>query len=491
MSAPEPDWEPMVGSTAAYTRPLLGSESTTDQMARLQNGMSQVCIGVTFTTSLEPAEVETRLNEAVVRLRYTCPIVGATLRSGVHDPDLRSWVYTPLKDAHEACAWADQTVSSVLEPIGPHAFIASKIETNLSYKLADGAIQPIKVYLTRPGITHNAFGIFFHGMHAIMDTRASLKALSLLLESMSDPGIGTIADLQWGKEFENLPSGPIKVTGGPREDWETHGTALLMKVGAHFANETPSHSLDPGSSNITVPGKLHRYMMTFTEEETTKMTETLKHLGFTFTHLMDAATALATFELNPVSGDAAEKAHVAYDLSTISISDRLPPCVDSRTHFISCLATVPVDIAWKPLSSLTPGKMRLVGAMAQSKKQYDEYLANPCMPHFTSEMARIAPLREIPPSRSPYALSPVNFGLVERFLPTTWPREGTSSGPPLFRVDAMHIGHRFLWPMLFMHMWTMHSKLTVQLQAADNWTEPILQRFFNELIRQMLLVSSD
>ena len=56
--------------------------------------------------------------------------------------------------------------------------------------------------------------------------------------------------------------------------------------------------------------------MTFTEEETTKMTETLKRLGFTFTHLMDAAAALATFELNPVSEDAAEKAHVAYDLST-------------------------------------------------------------------------------------------------------------------------------------------------------------------------------
>ena len=110
---------------------------------------------------------------------------------------------------------------------------------------------------------------------------------------------------------------------------------------------------------------------------------------------------------------------------------------------------MPVDIAWKPLASLTPGKTRLVGAMTQSKEQYDEYLANPCMPHFTSEMARIAPLREIPPLRSPYGLSPVNFGLIERFLPTTWPKEGTSSGPPLFRVDAMHIGHRFLWPMLY------------------------------------------
>ena len=147
-------------------------------------------------------------------------------------------MYTPLKDIHEARAWADQTVVSVLEPTAPHAFIASKIETNVSYKLANGAIQPVKVYLIRPDITHNAFAIFFHGMHAVIDTRASLKALSLLLESMSDPNIESISGLQWGKEFENLPSGPIKVTGGPREDWKTHGTALLMKVGAHFANET-------------------------------------------------------------------------------------------------------------------------------------------------------------------------------------------------------------------------------------------------------------
>ncbi|KAI1789706.1 hypothetical protein LXA43DRAFT_974127 [Ganoderma leucocontextum] len=448
MSAPEPDWEPLAG-TAAYTRPLLGSEASTDQMGLLQNGMSQVCMGVAFTTSLAPPELEVRLKEAVIRLRYTCPIVGATLRSGIHDPQLRSWVYTPLKDVHEARAWADQTVVSVLEPTEPHTFLASKIETNLSYKLVDGVSQFIRIYLIRTDITHNTFGIFFHGVHAIMDARASLKASSLLLEWMSDPKIGSVADLQWGKEFANLPPGPITATGGPREDWQTHGTALLMKVGAHFANETPSHSLNPGSSDITVPGKLHRYMMTFTAEETAKMTQTLKRLGYTFTHLMDAATALATFELNPVSEDAADKAHVAYDLSTISLSDRLPPSLDSRRHFVSCLATLPVDIVWKPLVSLAPGKARLLGAMAQSKAQYDEYLANPCMPHLTSELARIAPLREIPPPRSPYAPSPVNFGLVERFLPTTWPKEGASVGPPLFRVDAMHIGHRFLWPMLY------------------------------------------
>ena len=46
------------------------------------------------------------------------------------------------------------------------------------------------------------------------------------------------------------------------------------------------------------------------------MTDALKRLGYTFTHLIDAATALATFELNPVSEDVADKAHVAYDVAT-------------------------------------------------------------------------------------------------------------------------------------------------------------------------------
>ena len=57
-------------------------------------------------------------------------------------------------------------------------------------------------------------------------------------------------------------------------------------------------------------------MSTFTEEETAQMTQALKRLGFTFTHLLDAATALATFELNPVAKGAEDKAHIAYDMST-------------------------------------------------------------------------------------------------------------------------------------------------------------------------------
>ena len=84
---------------------------------------------------------------------------------------------------------------------------------------------------------------------------------------------------------------------------------------AHTCTQ-PSHSLDPGSSEITVPGKLQWFLTTFTVEETAKMTDALKCLGYTFTHLIDAATALATFELNPVSEDVADKAHVAYDVAT-------------------------------------------------------------------------------------------------------------------------------------------------------------------------------
>ena len=152
-------------------------------------------------------------------------------------------MYTPLKDIREAEVWAGQTLVSVREPVAPHAFIASNIGKNVSYTLLDGTLQPIRVYLIRPDITHNSYGIFFHGVHAILDAKGSLNAISLLLEWMSTPTLGDVADLPWGKEYENLPPGPINATGGPREDWGTNGTALLMKLGAHYANETVSSSI--------------------------------------------------------------------------------------------------------------------------------------------------------------------------------------------------------------------------------------------------------
>ena len=55
---------------------------------------------------------------------------------------------------------------------------------------------------------------------------------------------------------------------------------------------------------------MHRFVVTFTAQESAQIGRALKSLGFTFTELVDAATALATFELNPIPDDKLDGAHI-------------------------------------------------------------------------------------------------------------------------------------------------------------------------------------
>lgn len=67
--------------------------------------------------------------------------------------------------------------------------------------------------------------------------------------------------------------------------------------------------------NITVPGRPQRLLVELTPKETTGILQGLKKLGFTSTHLIEAAIALATYSLNPVSEEASSEAHVTYGSS--------------------------------------------------------------------------------------------------------------------------------------------------------------------------------
>ncbi len=128
----------------------------------------------------------------------------------------------------------------------------------------------------------------------------------------------------------------------------------------------------------------------------------------------------------------------------VSITDRLPSAIDRRKHIVSCLVNTPLTIHYAPLAKLS-GKARLIAALKQAKDQYDAWLANPCLPHMSAELARIAPPRELAPSLSPYAPSMTNLGRVENYVATVWPRDVRSGEIPVFRVDQMHIGLRMAW----------------------------------------------
>ena len=110
---------------------------------------------------------------------------------------------------------------------------------------------------------------------------------------------------------------------------------------------------------------------------------------------------------------------------------------------MSCIASVPFVVYYAPLVKLT-GKARLVAAMEQAKEQYDEWLANPCLPHMTAELTRLAPMKTALPLTLETDMN--NVGRVENYIAPVWPKDTKPGEVPVFRVEKMHLACRLNWP---------------------------------------------
>ena len=170
--------------------------------------------------------------------RFDSPITATTLEPGIHDPQLRSWLYTPIQNLDDLHSWASEMLTVLDDPVDPSQFVQSMNAARLPYILPDGRSQYLRLYLIRPKGTINSFGLFFHGTHAFMDAHPTLVALALVLDYMTAPNLPDVATLPWGTEWKNLPAGPMVSTGGRRVEWDNEGNALLAKVIGAFSNPT-------------------------------------------------------------------------------------------------------------------------------------------------------------------------------------------------------------------------------------------------------------
>ncbi|EMD33939.1 hypothetical protein CERSUDRAFT_117467 [Gelatoporia subvermispora B] len=485
----EPQWEHVSWrseSPNAYTRPLLGSELLADQGSVLEDGYGEGCIGLTFTSTLPDAKVHERLRVAMAHLRFKCPLIAASLERGIHDSQLRSWVYVPVKDMRDLQNWLDEVTVVVPEQTDPTSFMESLSLQRLPYILKDGGQLILRCYLVQSGNAPDRYTIIFHGVHSIIDAKPTLDAFSLIFKSLANPGY--FPGLGWGQEWKQLPVGPITATGGPREGWDTAGVSLFAKLGAAYENPTPSHSLLCKRIDIAVPGKSVKAEISFSDVETRRITSVLKEHGFSVTHLIEAAHALAIFQLNPVSIVDAETAHVSYLRNVISLAKFFAPQYSGKINFVSAFVLIPVSFHWKDVAAAVDDKARLLAAMQLDKAQYEEYLANPCLPHLMAQQMQLAPPRERMFIGNPLAPILTNPGVIEDRVAPEWFDPSEPGKPPLFKIQDFHIHHRLTAPAPMGHAWTMNGRLHVQLVATDNWEKAELQAGLDEMKRQILLL---
>lgn len=157
---------------------------------------------------------------------FVSPILGATVEAGVYDPDLPSWVYTPVASAEAAKVWAIDSLDLVEGHHAPEDFIRICNQRRLPYVRADGVEQYFHAFLIADVNGKPAFAI--HGTHAIFDAHPNLNFFYVLLTHVAGAKPEeNPAGLEWGTEWKNLPPGPIIATGGAKPDWDTKGMQLF------------------------------------------------------------------------------------------------------------------------------------------------------------------------------------------------------------------------------------------------------------------------
>ncbi|KAG8755725.1 hypothetical protein FRC11_005842 [Ceratobasidium sp. 423] len=266
---------------------MVAGERTLDQVHQLMNGHDQFAFGATFWTNLSLNIIEKRLLDALVRLRYYSPIVAARPQAGIHDHELRSWVYAPLPDSNAATAWARKSLiirTPTKELPDP--------ETNLC-DIVHRPLPPneiFEVYVIGP-YQDGQFTLITYKSHALAESQAAIDLLATLLDWILDP-VGV--DLIWGEEWRNLLP------------------EVLAENLRTLTFEKPSHALRPQRESITKLGDIVRVHRQLDKTTTSRLIKAAKSENISITQLFEAANAVATYAIEPLPPKELAESHIRY-----------------------------------------------------------------------------------------------------------------------------------------------------------------------------------
>ncbi|CAE6364677.1 unnamed protein product [Rhizoctonia solani] len=475
-------WQKRTDANGAvtYTRPMVAGERTLDQVHQLVNGHDQFAFGATFQTNLSSGTIEKRLLDALVQLRYYSPIIAAQPQAGIHDHELRSWVYAPLPDSEAAAAWARQSLilrSSEKEMLDPEKHLRDIVSKPLPPN------EIFKLYLVGP-YEDGQFTLMTYKSHALAEGQAAIDLLATLLDWVINPIVGV--ELMWGREWQNLLPGTVVVLGGEKKGWDEESPAILEENARNFTFEKPAHALRPQRRSITNLGHIVRIHRQLEEAATLRLIKAAKSEGVSITQLFEAANAIATYTIELLPAEELAESHIRYFPSIVSTRHLLQPPYNKR-EMVGNLNTAFTQIIPGKLHFDKPTLRERVLAVAHAiKENYRAFMSNPHHPLILAAECKLYPLRgPLGVDINECTGEILGLGVLDNKLPLSW---RSSDNQDTIRISDVHIGLRQCNKRPMVHVWTLEGKLRLQIQASDVWDEAYLERFLDEVIKSALSI---
>ncbi|KAG8744609.1 hypothetical protein FRC10_009834 [Ceratobasidium sp. 414] len=426
-------WEKRDGTQGGsyYVRQMIGSESILDQVHRLQNGHNHFAFGVTFFGDFPQAELGSRLVRALVRLRYTSPHLSAIPTQNIHDPELRSWVYTPVQSIQQAEGWVNSVlrINANVTRSNPEVELCNLVERPLGDK------DIFEVHLVGP-YANGEHTLFVCTSHALLEGQAMVALIRQLFSWVICEDLKVEEDLQQEEtQVRNLHPGAVLSFGGLPERWSEDSPAFLKQL-----------ELSAGikKARITKIGKIVRVQRSLDEQTTSRLLKAIKANDVTVTQVLEAAHVIATYTLEPLSPSEMAESHASIFPALVSTRHLRVPPYDRPDEFgnlnTGFALVFPTELVNFPPE--TDLRTRILALAHHSQAQYSAFLSSPYIPFVFPAQAEAHPMRA-PLAEDPneYAGQITGLGVLDTKIGINW-YDGQLRERPAIEVLDVHLGLR-------------------------------------------------
>ncbi|CAE6436470.1 unnamed protein product [Rhizoctonia solani] len=417
-----------------YTRPMVAGEHTLDQVHQLIHGHDQFAFGATFRSNLSLETIHERLLGALVRLRYYSPLVAARPQAGIHDDELRSWVYTPLSSYNAAVAWARKTVV-IKAPTKQLPDHETHICDILSRPLPPNEI--FEVHLIGP-YQDGQFTLMTYKSHALAEGQAAIDLLATLFDWILNPTVGE--DLAWGQEWRNLLPGTVVTLGRENEEWDLDSSETSIEIMRKHGVDKPAHALRPQRESITDLGKIIRIHRQLDEATTSLLVQATRSEGISITHLFEAAHAITTYTIAPLSPDELADSHIRYYPSIVSTRHHRKAPYDKRELVGNVNTAFTQIIPAKVHCDKATVRDRVLAVAKEIKNNYRAFMSNPHHPLMEATLVKLHPFRgPLGVDINANTGEIIGLGVIDNKLPLIW---RSSDDQDTIRINDVHLGLR-------------------------------------------------
>ncbi|KDR74910.1 hypothetical protein GALMADRAFT_141228 [Galerina marginata CBS 339.88] len=326
----------------------------------------------------------------------------------------------------------------------------------------------------------NVYGVFMHGSHALMDPRATINAFNIMCSKMVESKPSPLEDLAWGTEWKNLPDGPVTSTGGPLPGWAERGAPLLSR---YLEDQTPT--LCPQRRDIADHRRNTRLIVYPASGGSGS------YISCEIRRVFDGpaipgCTSARYLQDESYTRRPAREFNYSFLHSEMTLFDAV--YLSTGGVLIPAITNLSQDrIDHTLIASSLPPKEKLCAIMSSLKHQSEFFLKHGHLPHLCAAMMASNPPRTMRLVANRFT----NIGVVDRIIPLEWAADGggksaAAHGQPLFsfRLSEWSFGVPYTELNPTTHVWTMCSRMCVQVMAADTWDEDYLQRYADEIIQQ-------